>query len=246
MRVELVRRERVIDVVGVALLAIFLIDQRLNASHRWRGKRCSAAALQVCGVQCIAGRAVLLRVRHTLDQEASPEAVRGEERQIGLVAQAIVRNARHARLPRRLRIALAGSADHAGNRRDSREAGARSATATVRIVELSAVFRVAEAAWTIRLRVTAVDRIAVEQLAGAAVVPRNLRNIRQRGRFRYGVVLRAPIFADGNVVGVPEVLGHEIGAAHIDRIGGSGIAVSYTHLDVYKRQLSDHTGGYSG
>jgi hypothetical protein len=43
---ELVRRQNVINVIGISLLAVFLINQRLNTSHRRRSKGRTAAAQQ--------------------------------------------------------------------------------------------------------------------------------------------------------------------------------------------------------
>src|SRR5208282_6214250 len=131
------------------------------------------------------------------------------KRKVGLVAQTIVRNAGNAGLPRRLGISLARSADHTGDGRLSGEAGAWSAAAAHRKFEFSPEFRVTESGWTIRLRVTADHGIGVKELAGATIVPGNLRNIRERGCLGLGIVGGAPVVADGNAVDVLIVLGHE-------------------------------------
>src|SRR5580658_10436719 len=108
---------------------------------------------------------------------------------------------------------------------------------------MPAELRVAESRGTIRLRVTAVYRVAVDELAGATIVPGDLRNVGQRGSLRLRIVLSAPIVTDGNAVRVLVVLGHKICATDIDGVGGGSIVAT---VDAEVGKVAFHRGAFVG
>src|SRR5277367_5954149 len=79
---ELLAREIVVSVIGVALFAELLVDERLNAGHGRRGKRRAPATEEDGIVIGGAGRAALLSVREALGVEAVPNAIGGEQGKI--------------------------------------------------------------------------------------------------------------------------------------------------------------------
>jgi len=220
---KLLGSESVVDVVGVALPAESLINQCLDSGHRWRTERGSSAALHDGVVLYGANSAALAHIGHALQVEAAPHAIAGEEREIGLITKSIVGDAGNAELISRLGIAFAGAAHYTRDGRLAREAGAWPAAAAHVNQKILPQGRIAEATGPVGLSEAAVHRIAVNELARAAVIPGNLRNIGKRGSLRLGIVCGAPVIAHGDTADVRIVLSHEIGAAHVDGIGGGGV-----------------------
>src|ERR1700761_1503689 len=123
-----------------------LLDEREDSGHGGRGERGAAAAQVNRIVRRRARGAALFLVRQAFHQKTSPDAVAGEQRNVRLVAQAILGHAGHEILIKRLRITLASAAHDARDRGRAGKAGARStAAADVDEKILLAVLRIAEA-----------------------------------------------------------------------------------------------------
>ena len=70
------------------------------------------------------------------------------------------------------------------------------------------------------------ERVGENEAAGTAIVPRNFRDVGLCGRVRFGIVRGGPIARERNFADVGVVLRHEISAANVDGIGGSGVVAT--------------------
>src|SRR4029077_11684867 len=128
-RTVLGSRELIINGSGIALRpGGLLIDQRLDSGHDRRRKRRATRARPRARVAA-AGRSAIRRIGPAKYIVVTPQAIRGEQRDVWSVAHAVVRIAEN-RLPRGLRPSCTGSAYNTGS--GWRTAGALTGTPTPR------------------------------------------------------------------------------------------------------------------
>ena len=220
-RAVFMRGELVVAVVGIALgHACLVIDQCLDARHDWRGHGGAERPLVRFAFAVRTGAQIAVAPRICVP----PWALGSEQRHVGEVAHAIVRNAEHARLPGGLRVSGAGAADDARYGGRTGGAAARPATSRPRLQQAShAAGAIAGARGAVRGRE---PLIHCEKPTGTGVVPRNFRHVRL-GRAPSRRVGRAPIGAVGSGIGIAE-----IGAADGDVVGCGGKPV---YIDPVRR-----------
>src|ERR1700733_11081711 len=169
-------RQRVVHIVRISLVRLGgFIDQSLDARHDRRSERGSAGTGPGGRSAGARGPAETgSRIRIAEDIVMTPEAVAGEQRDIGNIAHAVVGIPEDAALERRFRIAAAGSADHALHFRGTGCTGTRAAAARRNDQQPRALGAVAEAIGAEGLWEAHKLR---DQRAGTGVVPRNLGNV---------------------------------------------------------------------